>query len=306
MRSAKIALSAFLLFPIVCSSNAYAGAKDDDGKEPAVKEGKDGAGEEDTPAKAEGADIRVQGKDREKELDPGEIERAKQAEMADSPVELPGKTYYFVGLRYRGMLVPKFMMNLFGDGGTSVYVHGIGPEFTVRKDNFEYVLSAWWAGYNMDPTLFKASSDPDTAYEYVKTSLNVLYLTSDFNWTTQIDPMFGFNFGIGAGFGFVWGDLIRNQAYPNGNGGWATCEGDPAYPAHAKDTHNGYCGTDNHHYNNYKEPSWANGGSKPIVFPWLALQTGVRIKPHRNVMARIDLGWAITGPFFGISGNYGL
>jgi hypothetical protein len=234
-----------------------------------------------------------------KELDPGEIERAKQAELANSPVEQPHKTYYFVGMRYRGALIPKFMMNLFGDGGTSVYSDGLGPEVTIRRDNFEYVLSAWWADYGMKPTPFKAKSDPELAWEIVQSKINALYLTSDFNWTSQINPVFGLNLGVGAGFGFVWGDLIRTQAYPNGRGGFAPCagQGDP----------NGgdYCGYDNKHYG-YKEPSWSDGGSKPIVFPWFALQTGLRIKPHRNFMARIDAGWAITGPFFGIAGNYGL
>ena len=39
------------------------------------------------------------------------------AEAGGSPVELPGKTYRAVGVRYRAIIVPKFMMNLFGDGG---------------------------------------------------------------------------------------------------------------------------------------------------------------------------------------------
>jgi hypothetical protein len=296
MRSATIALLTSLVLPLAYSGNAHARAADDDDK------ATNDAGDE-SPGKTEGADVRVEGKESSKELDPSEIEAAKQAEVANSPVELPKKTYYFVGLRYRGMLLPKFMMNLFGDGGRSVYVNGFGPEFTVRRDNFEYVLSAWYAYYSMDRTPFKASSDPVQAYELVKAHLNVLYLTSDFNWTSQISPVFGLNLGIGAGFGFVWGELVRDQAYPNGRGGYTKCESDPAYGG---DPHGGYCGTDNHHYGNYQEPSWANGGSKPIVFPWLALQTGIRIKPHRNFMARIDLGWAITGPFFGVSGNYGL
>ncbi len=306
MRSSTIALVMSCLLPLAYSVNAFAASDDDDSSDSdssrkSRHQDSDESGTNDEePGKTEGADIREEGGEAKKELDPGEIERAKAAEVANSPVELKGKPYYFVGLRYRGMLVPKFMMNLFGDGGRSVYVNAFGPEFTVRRDNFEYVLSAWWAGYNMPNTPFKASGDPVVAYELVKTSLNVLYLTSDFNWSSQINPVFGLNFGVGAGFGVVWGDLTRVQAYPNGRGGYTKCAyaGDPLG--------GGYCGNDNNHYNNYKEPSWADSGSKPLVFPWLALQTGVRIKPHKHFMARIDLGWAITGPFFGISGNYGI
>jgi hypothetical protein len=309
MRSPTIALITALLLPLVyCPSVFGASDNDEDSSDSDSSDRKskskasddeDSDKDDESPGKTEGVDVREEGEESKKELDPSEIERAKAAEVANSPVELKPKTYYFVGLRYRGMLVPKFMMNLFGDGGTSVYANGLGPEFTVRKDSFEYVLSAWWAGYSMPRTPFKASGDPVTSYEVVKTSLNVLYLTSDFNWTTQIHPVFGLNFGVGAGVGFVWGDLIRDQAYPNGSGGYSKCTA-PGIPDAS------YCGNDNKHYNNYQEPSWASGGSKPNVFPWLALQTGMRIKPHRHFMMRIDLGWAITGPFFGVSGNYGI
>jgi hypothetical protein len=32
----------------------------------------------------------------------------------------------------------------------------------------------------------------------------------------------------------------------------------------------------------------------------------VRIKPHRNFMMRIDVGWGLIGPYLGIAGNYGI
>jgi len=306
MRSSMITLLAVLLVPLAYCGNALAAPDDIDessdsdsgaGKSTGHKSD-DGAGDE-APGKTEGADVRVDGKESKKELDPSEIERAQAAEVADSPVELKNKPYNFVGIRYRGMLIPQFMMSIFGDGGASVYVNGVGPEFTVRRDNFEYVLSAWWAGYNLSGATFKAPSDPITSYELVKTKLNVIYLTSDFNWTSQISPVFGLNLGIGAGFGVVWGDIIRTEAYKDG-GTWKSC-GAPGGPG---GQYGNYCETGGQY--GYSEPSWANGGSKPIVFPWLALQTGVRIKPHRHFMARIDLGWALTGPFFGVSGNYGI
>lgn len=259
---------------------------------------------DEAPGKAEGADVRVADesghKETVKELDPGEIERAKKAEEANSPEEKKNTTYYFVGARYRGLLIPKFMMTLFADGGTSVFSHGFGPEFTVRKDNFEYVLSAWFADYGMDRTLFKAKSDGPDAYEFVKSKMKAIYLTSDFNWTSQINPVFGLNFGVGGGVGIFWGDLIRTEAYKDGSGNWLDCTG-PGQPS----AYRYYCEERNGQYNE-KEPNWASGGSKPIVFPWFALQTGVRIKPHRNFMMRVDLGWALIGPFFGVSGNYGI
>ncbi len=255
---------------------------------------------------AEGAAVNtenVDGTQRRRELDPGEIDRTKEAENASSPKESPRKTYTFIGARYRRIWVPKFMMNMFGDGGTTEGVDALGLEATIRRRNFEYVFSAWWADYSMDWTTFKAKSDPVEAYERVKSKMNVLYLTTDFNWTQQVSPAFGLNLGVGAGFGLVWGDLYRNQAYPTGS---ATDAGTYQNCTAVGQPNGQFCGNDNDHYGGYTEKSWSNGGSKPVLFPWLALQTGFRFKPHRNFMTRFDVGFGISGPFVGFAGAYGL
>jgi hypothetical protein len=229
-----------------------------------------------------------------------------RAEEGNSPVEMPGQTYYLVGARYRLIVVPAFMINVFGDGGRTVVVHGGGPEFGIRKDGFETNLSMWLASYKMDDTAFKAKDDPVEAYEIVESKLKVLYLTSDFLWSSEISPEFAINYGLGAGFGFVFGKLFRTQAYaPEGpNADPETFEKCDS-PTDSRDPY-GWCQDDNDHYNDYHEPSWANGGSKPVIFPWLALQTGFRVKPHRNFVARLDLGFGTSGFFFGLGGDYGI
>ena len=227
------------------------------------------------------------------------------AEAGSSAVELPGQTYYGVGLRYRAIIVPKFMMNLFGDGGRTVLAHGIGPEFTVRKNAFEYEFSALFSSYAMDPTPFKASSDDRNAWEIVESKIKILYLTADFVWSQDFSPEFAFNYGVGAGFGLVWGDLKRTQAYPGAGANDSTGAG--YQPCAAQFTPDpAFCGDDNKHYGGYTEPSWANGGSKPVIFPWLALQTGLRYKPHRNFVARFDAGFGTSGFFLGLGADYGL
>jgi hypothetical protein len=224
------------------------------------------------------------------------------AEAGGSPVELPGQTYYGVGLRYRAVIVPKFMENLFGDGGRTVLANGFGPEFTIRKNAFEYGFSAWYASYAMDPTPFKSKTETAEAWELVESQIKVLYLTADFLWSHDLAPEFAFNYGVGAGFGFVWGDLKRQQAYagPGANdstgAGYLPCPGPTAQFANC---------VEGKHYN-YNEPSWANGGSKPVVFPWLVLQTGLRYKPHRNFIARLDAGFGTSGFFLGLGADYGL
>ncbi len=58
---------------------------------------------------------------------------------------------------------------------------------------------------------------------------------------------------------------------------------------------------------NYQEKSWFNGGYKPNIFPWISIpQFGFRFKPIKNVVARLGLGFALTGFWFGLSAQYGL
>ncbi len=274
---------------------------------PALAQGDDAA---DAPAdeSTEKADDTAGGGEEKASEAPAKTEAAPPAPDqagGDSPVEVPGQTYRFVGLRYRGIIVPKFMINLFGDGGRTVYVHGFGPEFAIRKDAFEYVFSLWWAGYHMKDTPFKASSDGADAWEIVKSNINMIYLTSDFLWSQEISPEFAFNYGMGAGFGILFGSLERTQAYPTNNDlnqdpyDWEKCTavGNPN-PA--------TCGNDNTHYDGYTESSWANGGSKPVIFPWLVFQTGFRFKPAKEFVARLDLGFGTSGFFFGLGADYGL
>lgn len=233
----------------------------------------------------------------------GEAMTVADAEAGNSPVELPGQSYHFVGLRYRGIIVPKFMINLFGDGGKTVYVNSFGPEYVIRKDGFEYDFSLWFANYGMSPTPFKAKDDPVDAWEIVESKIKVIYLTADFLWSNEFSPEFALNYGVGGGLGIVFGDLIREQAKPsNGNpnqdpSDWIPCN----FPGDAPT-----CGNDNDHYNGYKEPNWANGGSKPLIFPWFAIQTGLRYKPHKNFVGRLDVGFGTSGFFFGLGADYGL
>jgi hypothetical protein len=233
------------------------------------------------------------------------------AEQGSSPVELPGKTYLFVGARYRAIILPKFMMNLFGDGGKTLVVHGFGPEFAIRKNAFEYNLSIWYAGYGMDDTPFKAKDDGEKAWELVNSELKSIFITADFLWSQDFSPEFALNYGLAGGFGIIFGDLYRVQARPgspsansNTGEGFVRCAGD----MDPLDT-NDFCGdidTDNNHYGDYTEPGWGDGGSKPILFPWLVLQTGVRYKPHKNFAARFDAGFGTSGFFLGVGLDYGL
>jgi hypothetical protein len=236
-------------------------------------------------------------------------ETLDEAIAGGSVVELPNKTYYFLGARYRGIIVPKFMINLFADGGRTVYVHGFGPEFAIRKNGFEYNLSAWLALYDMKDTPLKGKSDDSKGWEIVSSDVNTFYFSSDFLWSNEFTPAFSLTYGAGVGLGVVAGKVLRTEAHPpsaadaNDESTYEKCLStmDSNFPS------DDYCiDAKDQVGSGAEEPSWANGGSKPVIFPWLTLQSGLRYKMHRNFVARFDLGFGTSGFFFGVGADYGL
>jgi len=244
------------------------------------------------------------------------------------PKEEQNKAYRFIGMRFRDVIVPKFMINVFADGGATVNVFMFGPELGIRKDRLEYDFALQYADYSMNPFLFKSKKDGDEAYELVASNMKILYLTLDILYDIPLDTKgrFDFLFGGGVGLGAVFGKLYRSQAYPAKNQGgnpanpnssdpsqWGACpgpiSGDPKTAGGIP-----YCDGSNTHYTSgtfpdgsYSEPSWANGGSKPFIFPWISLpQLSLRVKPIKQFQARADVGFSLTGFFFGLSAGYGL
>ncbi|WP_437689897.1 hypothetical protein [Sorangium sp. So ce176] len=267
---------------------------------------------DDPPAAEKQADDeKAQGDETPGEKD-RELEAAPEPTDANAPLEKDGKAYKFIGVRFRNVIVPKFMINLFADGGASVNVFTFGPEFTTRKNGLELDLALSYADYSMDPFLFKGKNDNQFAWEMVSSDMKLVYFTSDLLFEIPLDEekgRFSLLVGGGVGLGVVFGDLHRAQAYPNGaasNPGpddvssWSRCTG-PGGPGGP------YCDASNNHYGDYDEPSWVNGGAKPSVFPWVSFpQVSFRYKPIKQLQTRLDAGMSITGFFFGMSAGYGL
>lgn len=222
----------------------------------------------------------------------------KVDDSAWSPVEKEGTTYLFVGARYRAIAVPRSFVNLFVDGGSGLFVHSAGVEFGMRRNNFEIIPSLWFAKYSVDNVPFKGKNDGPDAWEMIDANLSVLYLTADFLWSTPITPELAVNYGAGAGIGLVLGDITRHEAYfPGGldpdGAGLRRCSG-PGNPPGA-----GVQCPDIDGQYNFTQSAWP-------VFPWLAIQTGLRYKPHKSFVARLDLGLSTSGVFFGLGLDYGL
>jgi hypothetical protein len=320
MRSRFLTLSALsaLLVAVVVPDLAFAKEKKKDAaaEEVNLDEESSSDSEKKDADKEETSD--GEAKEGEESASEGDGEKKEESSASDSapadsggdadksPVEAKGKSYYFAGIRARAIVVPTFIIEAFGDGGQTVMGPMIGPEFAIRKDGFEYDFAITYTTYPMDRTPFKAPTDPDQAMELVESHIKVLYFTTDFLWGHQFSPVVSLMYGGSAGLGFVWGPLYRSQAYRNAQGGWSMCVGpnNPGGPT-------GYCAPDpqhgdKQHFGMYEEPSWSGGGDKPLIMPWLALQMGLRIKPHRRFVGRLDFGIGIGQVFFGIGADYGL
>jgi hypothetical protein len=266
-----------------------------------------------------------QAKDEKGAKMPGEKDKAPEGDGKPDPkydpLEESGKPYYFIGLRFRDVIVPKFMINIFASGGASVNVAMVGPEFTRRKNGIETDFAIQYADYSMNPFMFKGKSDGDEAYEIVSSSMKMMLFTADFLYEVPIDKekgRFSFLIGGGVGFGVVFGNLYRDQAYPktgntadpNDPNTWSKCTGAAPAPV-TPGSGVPYCDGGNQHYfangKDYSEPSWANHGSKPLIFPWLSIpQLSFRYKPIKQLQTRFDTGFSTSGFFFGLSAGYGL
>ncbi len=244
---------------------------------------------------------------------------ADAKDKADAPAssdlrEDPLKRYYFLGVRFRDIVVPQFMLELFTKGGATGNLWLVGPELSTRKGGTEIDISLSYADYAFGPAVLKGKDEQDVAYEIVKSDMKLVYLTFDLLFDVPLDRsgMFDFLVGGGLGVGVVAGDLYRDQAYPttatpdpSSVKNWKTCAASGDGGASSA-----YCDASNDHYprngKDYSEKSWLDGGQKPVVIPWVSLpQISLRIKPIKHMQARIDAGFSVTGFFTGLSAGYG-
>jgi hypothetical protein len=232
--------------------------------------------------------------------------------------EKAGEKYYFIGLRYRGTIIPKAFENIFVDGGATIYSNSLGVELDLRKDNFSLIPAISYTSYNTGDILFlqKNKADIPGNWSLVNSSLSAIYLTADLLWTVKLATTVDFEWGAGFGLGFLFGNLENNWvtdqgitantpgALPGGNGNY--------YVACATTTSGNGCAPGDHtsptpaKVGHYNEPFWTGGGSVPNVFPYISIpQVGLRFKPIKQLEGRFGVGFSITGVWLGLSADYG-
>ncbi len=231
----------------------------------------------------------------------GDLVEDEDAALPEEPEEV-SSVRYFIGARYRAIIVPKFVLNIFGEGGKNLFFPAAGGlELSIHSPKMEYDIALWYAGYGFDDMLFKGNNEPEKAWEFIDSSLKTIYGTVDFLWLADMAPDLHLTYGFSLGLGVVFGNLIRTQAYPvpPGSQNYRKCPGVIPSPQPGSD----FC-KDGEHYG-YNEPNWFDNGSKPVVFPWIAVQTGLRYQIG-DVAMRLDLGFGTSAFFMGLAADIGL
>lgn len=274
-------------------------AKPGEGKDPSTKDANAKDGDKSGVAKVE-------------EAPPGE--RASNMTNVDEAFE---RTYLFLGLRYRGVVLPKFLLDAFVEGGQTIYTNQIGLELDIRKNGFSVIPALSYAEYGTGDILYKDKNAADFVGNYAlgNSSLKAIQATVDLLWSAKLHRTVDFEYGVGLGVGFVFGDFYNNwvregtgpKQYSAGNGKtYVPCETEETQVAGTGCSKRDHQNSQVARVGGYLEPSWANGGSKPNVIPWVAIpQIGIRFKPIKQFESRLSLGVSLTGFWFGLSANYG-
>jgi hypothetical protein len=246
--------------------------------------------------------------------------------------EKNGQKYYFIGLRYRGQLIPQAFIDIFVQGGASVYTNSIGLELDMRKDGFSLIPNITYTDYGTGNLLFlqQGKSGTDVGnWSMVNSSLKVLYFGADFLWSAKIAKNFDFEYGLGFGIGVVFGELVDNWVQAAKQGTPFTLNGQPGTALSGSAAGSSYasqyyipcvktgplgCNDADHmdsntttpKVNNYTEPHGFN--PVPSLFFNVSIPyIGVRIKPIKSFEGRLGIAFNIpNGIVFGFSGDYGL
>jgi hypothetical protein len=246
--------------------------------------------------------------------------------------ERSDKTYLFLGVRYRGAVLPQAFINLFISGGATLFTNAAGLELDIRTDGFSLIPNITYQSYSTGNLLFLQQNTPESDpgnWSEVNSGLKVLFAGTDFIWSTKIAKNFDFEYGFGVGIGVVFGTLIQDWVTPVPAGTAGSLSGtsvDSKYTGAAVQGHDGQtsfvpcasltsgpgCALADHagdtigKVNGYQEPH----GFNPVPSAWFNVsipQIGLRFKPIKSIESRISVAFNIpNGVVFGISGNYGL
>jgi tetratricopeptide (TPR) repeat protein len=246
-------------------------------------------------------------------LTPLPAPRKNPTKRPPRPAKRGGRPTTWLGGGYQGFVVPQFLFGMFGEGGRTMLAPGAELTLTVRASDVDLAFSLAYASFRVGETPFKPSGSPDTDWEILESDLQALIAAAHLAWDIPLNDAGTVAFRVGGGIGVGWtflGDLYRTQSYPPEGAGddpylWQKCQG-PNDPAGTYL----YCNQLDHdadHYFGYVEPSWFEGGRRPLLFPWLALpELGLAFHPSRTFAIDVQIGLSLTGILTGLGVRFGL
>ena len=229
------------------------------------------------------------------------------------------RTYVYVGARYRGNLLPEFMLSPFLRETGTFYLNSVGLEAEFRTNRMSIIPSLSFAEYSTGGSILVVEAGkPESVtgnWSVINSSLKSLSAQVDILWSKPVAKNLEYEFGFGAGLAVVFDTLQINWVYENANGEYRNAGGKGYSLCQPGDDVANRRGCSRADHNNsklsklsgFEEPSWFNGGSKPNFLPNLSLQlAGLRFTPAPQVALRAAAGISLSGLWFGISGSYGL
>lgn len=229
------------------------------------------------------------------------------AEATPAPVGAP----YWLGARFRGYLMPSFVMNIAVDGGSTAFLPGGEATFTARRSDVDLVVGVGVTSLALGSTPVKPRGAPDTEWEIAESDLVALTATLDVLYRVPFDDAGLVTMGIGGGVGIGWaafGELYRWQAYPTGAqddpSTYAKCNApnDPAGTFR-------FCNQLDKDAERYGKPdaAWGSGGARPVIYPWVALpMITFAFRPTEVVEIGLDLGFTFQGFLMGTGLRFGV
>jgi hypothetical protein len=239
--------------------------------------------------------------------------------------EDPNKRYLFLGVHYRGTIVPQAFENIFVNDGATIWSNAVGVELDIRKGGQSTIPWIEYDDYSTGNIIFfqKGVADAPNNYSVVQSKLKAIYLGLDERWSVPLVPdKLDYEYGFGVGIGFTFGSLkndwvyqSRNQTALKGSNGnyYSECQSQTPGADWNTATVNS-CDPGSHtnsngqpHYGGHTEPNWFNGGSVPALFPHISLvPVSLRYKPLKVLVLRFSVGLQLTGVMFNFGADYGL
>lgn len=244
----------------------------------------------------------------------------EHVESSLDPRELPNTDYFFFGAFGRGLLMPPFLLNTANFySGNAAFNAVTGAFFNWRRNGFNFIAEFQYTSLWLDGYFRGAGSEPFQT-EFIESRLGMVSGNVLFSWTVaDFSSIVALEVGIGLGIGATVGDIYRQEAAPDGAGGYVPCtgvgapnglycEGPVERPSSdGRLDSNRTMGGTYQRTTNQPNPFYFGEGGIPPVLAWIDLpRVALRIKPLRQLQIRAEVGYQIYGFSFGASVAYGL